>query len=461
MDGLTEAMERTNLSGRHSRLEELEQLLFQPQPESDVAETALDNIPRYLFRISSPRSDGFTNEIWVKSEAAHRNKISSTEDIFFNLDNEKRADIAQILSLHLWWSPKYGLDDNFVSWTSSLLFAIQYIYYRKSSAYDGSSLADIKLYVIDTTEFPRGTFMQDLDLIDIFCEYDDNLRRLQSLRKGPDFYFGEYLSQGPLKIENKCQVISAEVLFQRNRLRRIQPLFADIPSTTAENPRWAKEVIRLRGAIWPGFDLPILDSAVMLRRLTPILEIMENVAAEWRFPLAIYFAGLIGSESATIEQGTATDNVFFKFFRSEPFQRECSRNFIPPSEFCSHIESIVLDLRAEEKFRPTNFNIIVTDVTPELKQVRKLVREIHKYMVLNRVFGQFICFQYPTVLSFLTYCNTLDRVREVELIVRNLRIGGAFAIADDPNIMLAQIGQSIVSRLGTVQMLCEEPALDL
>ena len=87
MDGLTEAMERTNLSGRHSRLEELEQLLFQPQPESGVAETALDNIPRYLFRISSPRSDGFTNEIWVKSEAAHRNKISSTEDIFFNLDN--------------------------------------------------------------------------------------------------------------------------------------------------------------------------------------------------------------------------------------------------------------------------------------------------------------------------------------------------------------------------------------
>ena len=67
----------------------------------------------------------------------------------------------------------------------------------------------------------------------------------------------------------------------------------------------------------------------MLRRLTPILEIMENVAAEWRFSLAIYFAGLIGSESATIEQGTATDNVFFKFFRSEPFQRECSRNLIP------------------------------------------------------------------------------------------------------------------------------------
>ena len=82
-------------------------------------------------------------------------------------------------------------------------------------------------------------------------------------------------------------------------------------------------------------------------------------------------------------------------------------------------------------------------------------------MVLNRVLGQFIYFQYPTVLSFLTYCNTLDRVRAVELIARNLRIGGAFAIADDPNIMLAQIGQSIVSRLGTVQMLCEEPVLDL
>lgn len=332
MDVLTEAMERANISGSHYGRGELEQLPFQPQPESGIADTVLDNIPRYLFRIASPRSDGFTNEIWVKSESAYRNMSSSTEDIFYNLDNEKRAGIAQILNLHLRWWRKDELADNFVSWTSSLLFAIQYIYYRRSSARDGSSLADIKIYVIDTTEFPRGTFMRDLELIDAFCEYDYNLRLLQSLRNGPDFYFGEYLSQGALKIENKCQVIPAEVLFQQDRLRRIQPLFADIPTTIVENPRCAKAVIYLRGAIWPGSDLPILDSAVIIRRLTPILEIMENVAAEWRFPLAIYFAGLIGSESSTTEQGTATDNAFFKFFRSEFFQREPSRIPSPQSE---------------------------------------------------------------------------------------------------------------------------------
>lgn len=168
--------------------------------------------------------------------------------------------------------------------------------------------------------------MRDSDLIDIFCEYDEDLKYLQSLRNGPNFYFGEYLSQGPLKIENKCQVIPAEVLFQQDRLRRIQPRFAEMPSNTTRNPGWAKEVIRLRRAIWPGFDLTLLSSAEMIDRLQPIEEIMNNIAAGWRFPIAIYFAALIDSESSIKEQETATDNVFFAFFRSEPFRRESSRN---------------------------------------------------------------------------------------------------------------------------------------
>lgn len=150
----------------------------------------------------------------MRSESASRNKASSAEDIFHKLDLEKRTIVARTLNLHLRWWPKGDSDDNFVSWTSSLLFAIQYIFYRHLSFKDRSSWEDIKLYVIDTAQFPKGTFLADLDLIHAFCEYDttpgNNLGSFESLRKMQDYYFGEYLSQGSLKIENKFVLIPAK-----------------------------------------------------------------------------------------------------------------------------------------------------------------------------------------------------------------------------------------------------------
>lgn len=96
------------------------------------------------------------------------------EDVFFNLNSEKRITIARTLNLHLRWWPKHGTWDNFVSWTSSLLFAIQYIYYRHLNPGDESDLQQIKLYAIDTTQSPKVTFLCDLDLIDTFWESDDH-----------------------------------------------------------------------------------------------------------------------------------------------------------------------------------------------------------------------------------------------------------------------------------------------
>lgn len=327
MDLLTESMANTCLNDGP---EELEQLLFRPQAGSGITKTVLDDIPRYLFRVASPHSDGNTNETWVRSDSSYRNKASSMEDIFFNLDAEKRAKIAQILNLHLRWWPKHGAEDNFVSWTSSLLFAIQYIYYRHLSPKDGSSLPEIRLYVIDTTRFPRGTFIRDLDLINIFCESDENLKDLQSLRNRPSYYFGEYLSQGALKIENKCQMIPAEILFEQNRLRRLQPHFAQLHRETRRaKPEWVKEVIRLRKTIWPDTGLPIFSLAEMWDRLQAVEEIIQNIAPGWRLPLAIYFAALIGSESNIEEQETANDNVFFAYFRSKSSHRGSLRILSP------------------------------------------------------------------------------------------------------------------------------------
>ncbi|KAL4919442.1 hypothetical protein BDW62DRAFT_199754 [Aspergillus aurantiobrunneus] len=138
--------------------QEPEQLAFNPHEDLGIAPSALDDIPRYLFRVVSPCSDGQTDSAWVRFEAACRNTESSRQEIFQNLESQKKEVVAHTLNKHLRWWPKDDVEDNFVSWASSLLFALMYIYYRHQSSRDGSSLEEIKLYVIDTVLFPRGTF---------------------------------------------------------------------------------------------------------------------------------------------------------------------------------------------------------------------------------------------------------------------------------------------------------------
>lgn len=320
IDNITQSMRNTHL---RDVPEEPEQLLFNPNPNSGVAESVLDNVPRYLFRVATPKSAGITNETWVRSDAAIWDRDASMEDIFFNLDTKKRTEVAEILNLHLRWWPKDDLLDNFASWTSSLLFAIQYIYYRHHT--DNTPLEKIKLHVIDTTRFPRGTFMRDLDLIDFFCDSNGSLNDFRSLRNRDAYYFGEYLSQGSLKIENKCQMIPSGVLFEQDRLCRIQPDFAPISSETSE---WARPVVRLRQNIYLRPRLGSLTSTEMRGRLQAIEEIMPHISASWRFPIAIYFAALIGADTSISDQEVGDDNLFFAYFHSGTLGCKYSYKFL-------------------------------------------------------------------------------------------------------------------------------------
>ncbi|KAF7165377.1 hypothetical protein CNMCM6106_001567 [Aspergillus hiratsukae] len=342
--------------------------------------------------------------------SASQNTSSSLEDIFFNLDPEKRTTIARALNLHLRWWPKNGLEDNFVSWTSSLLFAIQYIYYRHLTSKDGSNVEEIKLYVIDTTLFPRGTFIRDLDLIDAFWKFDDhpegkNLKNLRKLRNNPRYYFGEYISQGSLKIADKHQMISAKSLFDRDLLQHLQPKFSNIQSIASprQKPDWVNEVLRLRRDIW-NVTKETLPSAKMLDRLKAVGEIVSNFQPGWRFPLAIYFAALIGPESATQDQGTANDNVFFAYFRFERFYGKGAKE--------------------RKGFDLANFNVIAPDTMPELKRVRELVREIHKDSQLRQAlvgagmvpptFGTLAKKFHVTSQQILTFISVLGNISSAQ-----------------------------------------------
>ncbi|KAL4811593.1 hypothetical protein BDW67DRAFT_190411 [Aspergillus spinulosporus] len=386
MDALTQALESTHLD--NSPLSEPEQLLFNPPPDSKLAQDHLDNIPRYLFRVASPKSDGETNAEW-------------------------RRVIACTLNRHLRWWPKEKFDDNFVSWTSSLLFALQYIYYRHRSTRDRSSLDDIKLYVVDTSCFPRGTFLRDLDLMDAFSGFDDsepsdkNLKDFRNFRNRDMWYFGEYLSQGSLRIAGKHQRISAASLFQDRLLSRLQPFFPDIQIRVDDEPRWASQVVCFR----KQFMSASLSSREVRNSLTALRDIMQLFDPEWRFPLAVYFASLIGPK---VEGEGAV--ALCDFFRSHDIQ--------------AGIERVTL----------SEFHIIAPDTMPELTRAKEILHDIY--------------------IDFLA-CRAAEVTRQARVLVRHLRtrhvaeLENAFPVAAQKQTMYTRLARTLLSQSKRLHAACK------
>lgn len=210
------------------RLSTDECLTYDPSGEKSWLLQKLDDTPRYLFRVYTPRSCGTTDTSWTKSRNARYGTPSSRLDILARSDKK----VAAMLYRHLTW--KEG-DDNFVSWTSSLPFALVYMFHLHANSRDGSEFTDIQLCITDTTRLPGEVFLRDLDLIRAYSPFDANLAEMETLRtqvQGGRFYSGEYLSQGALKIEGKCDIVSASALIDQG-LFDLQPIFREFT-------RWPK-----------------------------------------------------------------------------------------------------------------------------------------------------------------------------------------------------------------------------
>lgn len=428
LDILAKNLEDTSLGDEGSNSD---QLVFDP-PSGSTAFQSLDNIPPYLFRVVSPRSAGETNNTWARSESARKKNPSSRKDIFSFERLEDLQSKAFELTVHLqWYGHKYKVEDNFVSWTSSLLFAIQYIYYRHYHDIPKSSLDDINLYIIDTSLFKRGTFMRDLDLIESFRRFDSeaipgqywNLESLHSLRTKKGFYFGEYLSQGSLNISNKVQMIPANILFDHNRLLCLQPAFSKlyVSPPRKEDTELANSVMDLRKDIWAA---TLADPCQLryLGGLAAIKDILDDVATHnsqlgWRFPLGIYFAALIGSGPKT---GSYMMNgqLFFKYF-----------------------QSTIWGGKEHSGLKDFKLNIDVSDTMPELEYAQILLREFNKYLHLKGI---------------------LDTAEEAERRIRNLYIktmwpeDGDLVVEANQNECLRNMGEQVAKKLRNVKIMCDE-----
>jgi hypothetical protein len=102
-------------------------------------------------------------------------------------------------------------DDNLMSWTSSLLYAIQYAVYRAKWRKPG----DVRICIVDSGTFPEGQFAQDLWLLKRYTKNVKEcpeLKNLLDLRSDTDYYNGEHLSQGLLDHTGRSCLVSLEDL---------------------------------------------------------------------------------------------------------------------------------------------------------------------------------------------------------------------------------------------------------
>ena len=210
-------------------------------------------------------------------------------------------------------------EDNFVSWTSSLLFAIVYIFYLHASSRDGSTFDDISLCIVDTTHFPKGVFLRDMDLIRAYSAFDAGLRSLNSLRSKQHrtysgyFYFGEYLSQGALRIADCCQIIPAQAMIDGG-LYNLQPEFKEFAMwERKEKPPWAEPVIRLREGFYGRMtERPEISDGEQ----EAAIKIAQLFDRRWRLPVAV---NLIAMLPRRIEESDILQAFRREFTGSPPF----------------------------------------------------------------------------------------------------------------------------------------------
>jgi hypothetical protein len=169
--------------------------------------------PQYLFRTFDKNSSGRNDDCVIASTTA----IESLQDSRIDLLSLPKTEATRMLYAHL-KKPCLGAgeaSDNLMSWTSSLLFAIQYAIWRWHTF--RSKPEDIKICAIDTRNFPRGQFVQDLSLIRAYQQEIENFGRktkdfFHLRREDTRYHNGEYFSQGTVNHAGRSSTVSLKSL---------------------------------------------------------------------------------------------------------------------------------------------------------------------------------------------------------------------------------------------------------
>lgn len=195
----------------------------------EVRHPAYDH-PRYLFRVFDQHSNGKNDEDKVESQASVIGVKVATLGMHFS--NIFDGTGTEMLVKHLNPCGERNFSnqkpDNLVSWTSSLLFAIQYAFHRHWRYH--TRRADVKICMVDTTQFPQDQFVRDLHLIRAYdadyarC-FEPDSRKFFDFRLAQKRYWnGEYLSQGLVTLAGRSCTTSLKNL-ESSGLYKLYPEF--------------------------------------------------------------------------------------------------------------------------------------------------------------------------------------------------------------------------------------------
>ncbi|KAK0894601.1 hypothetical protein LTR91_023648 [Friedmanniomyces endolithicus] len=213
----------------------------QQRSERDLPES-----PRYLFRTFDSASSGKSDEDMVASSASIYMPGTSRDDLLSLEPKEACKKLCAHLNKTCFGDADHA--DNLISWSSSLLFVLQYAIWRCNK--HPCSPAEVSICVVDTTKFPYGQFARDMWLLKKYnntTKENADLQNLLHLRV--DYDNGEYLSQGTLTHQNRSCVVTLEKLI-RSGLHDLHPE----PAHTNGREGWTNRVRDLR-SMWAEFRL--------------------------------------------------------------------------------------------------------------------------------------------------------------------------------------------------------------
>ncbi|KAL8696307.1 MAG: hypothetical protein Q9201_007726 [Fulgogasparrea decipioides] len=262
-------------------------LPFQPKPDQlhQMPLFERNDVPRYLFRVYCPNTAGETTDSNIIPPASTCGP-EKRQDIF----RLQPREAARRLNEHLRWWRSHERECNLISWTRSLLFALQHGLRRHHTDLNKPALSQISLLILDTRDFPRGTFVQDMEIMELFVPHTDscqpyNLKNLLQLRKSDKgYYFGEYLTQGDMDVKGRCVVTNMQSLIDAG-LFELKPELED----KSKWDEWADRVVCLRKPFKTSQDTPTATHTEVRKAITVATACF---GAGWDFPVATMLLAL-------------------------------------------------------------------------------------------------------------------------------------------------------------------------
>ncbi|KAI6750371.1 hypothetical protein HG530_014652 [Fusarium avenaceum] len=269
------------------------------------------DLPRYLFRVCDVNSSGInTSRVVASPQSEFGNPEDSATDILSLPGGQARRLLYNHLAKCSESQTRKSID-NFMSWSSSLMFVIQYAMWRSETL--DTPASDLQICMVDTRDFPRGQFARDMWLIRHYRHsvLTEPQQEFFDFRLGnPDHDNGEFLSQGMVNLRNKACFFSLQDLMSAG-IDTLHPMFKGGPYYGVQ---WTDRMLDLRSFCnWETYleEKDFWKAQEIARKVFTKFDVMDiallllsfrNYKFKWEIPDRFVWAGDGVAEPADVHR---------------------------------------------------------------------------------------------------------------------------------------------------------------